>query len=255
MEEKEYKSGFERYQDIAEKIKQQCLNLKGETVNILGYDKTHYNWNGFDVFIADGEIEICDENGENTLSSHDTYCHLGLLDGFKFGVHYDSEPTNSWLTSQYQNISSTEKNSPPDNISIIIQKEIEEANKELKKIYIANPHLQYTLEGYDNVNEVNYNKAYLTRLHSALDFYEKLEELSKNEKAVEEHTENFLSSQQTGAEKILEFVNNNNLDSHDLSLALSMTLAKTTDKTNAEQHIVNEYDRSEEKTEDVRSEY
>ncbi len=42
----------------------------------------------------------------------------------------------------------------------------------------------------------------------------------------------------TGAEKIIEFMKQNGLGPHDLTLALTMTLAKTSDRTNAEQHIV-----------------
>lgn len=41
-----------------------------------------------------------------------------------------------------------------------------------------------------------------------------------------------------GAQKIIEYMKRENLEPHDLALALSMMLAKTTDKANAEQHII-----------------
>lgn len=46
--------------------------------------------------------------------------------------------------------------------------------------------------------------------------------------------------EKTGAEAIIDFMKQHNLGFHDLTLALSMTVAKTTDITNAEQQIIND---------------
>lgn len=58
-----------------------------------------------------------------------------------------------------------------------------------------------------------------------------------------------------GAEKIIEFMKQNNLEPNDLALALSMLLARTTDKKNAEQHILNAFDKDVQTPENVISEH
>lgn len=252
MGEKEYRSGFERYQDIAEMIKQQCLKLEGKTVNRGGQDKTLYQWNGFKVFIADGEVEIDDEDEKIFLAVYNSRtlgreCQFGV-NGSQFSGRYAPKLTDSFVYSQYQKIEShlaSEKNGrsdinlPPDNIAIIIQNEIKKAEE----------------MNYNDEYSKNLNAQYIEELKSALDFFEKVQELARNEKAIEEPTGNLSSSQPTGAEKIIEFMKQNNLEAHDLALALSMTLARTTDRTHAEQHIVNEVDKSKEKPENVQSEH
>ena len=55
MKEKKYRSGFERYQAIAEKIKEQCLQSREKTTNT---GETLYHWNGFKVYIAKNYITI-----------------------------------------------------------------------------------------------------------------------------------------------------------------------------------------------------
>ena len=47
-----------------------------------------------------------------------------------------------------------------------------------------------------------------------------------------------IGTEKIGAEKIIDFMKQNNLEPHDLALALSMVLARTTNRTEAEQHIV-----------------
>lgn len=64
---------------------------------------------------------------------------------------------------------------------------------------------------------------------------------------------NVLQEEKNGAQKIIEFMEQNNLEAHDLSLALSMVLARTTDKTNAEQYIINAINRGRENSEDSKS--
>lgn len=61
--------------------------------------------------------------------------------------------------------------------------------------------------------------------------------------------------EQIGAQKIIEFMKQNNLDSHDLSLALSMLLARTTAKTNAEQHIISVIEKDKENSKNSKSEH
>ena len=204
MGEKKYRSGFERYQDIAEMIKQQCLKLEGKAVNRMGQDKTLYQWNGFKVFIADGEVEIYDEDEKKFLCAYnsrtlDRECQFGLLNGFKFRGRYAPKLTDSFVYSQYQKIEShlaSEQNGrssinlPPDNIAIIIQNEIQKAEE----------------MNYNDEYSKNFNAQYIEELKSALDFFEKVQEFARNEKAIGEPTGNLSSSQLTGAEKIIEFM-------------------------------------------------
>lgn len=58
--------------------------------------------------------------------------------------------------------------------------------------------------------------------------------------------------EKTGAEKIIEYMRQNNLDSQDLVLAVTMVLARTADKTNAEQHIVMDINKDRESFENIK---
>ena len=252
MEEKKYRSGFERYQDIAEMTKQECLKLEGKAVNRRYSKKTLYQWNGFKVFMADGEVEICDNDEKFFLAvynnSFDRSIQFGLSDyDFNFTGVYYPKLTDSFVDSRYQKIEShlaSEGNDKsdihllPDKISIIVQNEIKEA------------------EGmdYNDEDSKKNNAQYIEQLKSALEFFEKVQELAKSEKNIEEYTEDLSSTQPTGAERIIEFMKQNNLEPHDLALALSMTLARTTDKNNAEKHIAKEVDRGKEDLENTKFE-
>ena len=82
-------------------------------------------------------------------------------------------------------------------------------------------------------------------------FEEKKIENELNETKEENETE-MVNKEKTGAEKIMEFMKQNNLSTNDLALALSMSMAKTTDKIKAEQHIVNEVNKNKEISENMR---
>lgn len=80
---------------------------------------------------------------------------------------------------------------------------------------------------------------------------ERFTERQIEEEKVESKTEQ-TGKEKTGAEKIIEFMRQNNLESNDLALALSMSLARTTDKINAGQHIVNEINNDREISENIK---
>lgn len=84
---------------------------------------------------------------------------------------------------------------------------------------------------------------------------EEQQEEAQTEKTIEEQPTKQTNEEKTGAEKIIEFVEQNNLTPHDISLALTMMLAKVTDKTNAEQHIVNQLDKNKENSQNVGTEH
>lgn len=88
---------------------------------------------------------------------------------------------------------------------------------------------------------------------------EEKQEVAENEKPIKEQQKEYETKQttkeKTGAEKIIEFVEQNNLTPHDISLALTMMLAKATDKTNAEQHIINQIDKNKETSQNVGAEH
>jgi len=57
------------------------------------------------------------------------------------------------------------------------------------------------------------------------------------------------------AQKIIDFMRENNLKCHDLSLALTMLASKITDKATAEQHLIGVSDKNIEKPEESKTEY
>lgn len=254
--EKQYRSGFERYQDIVKIIKQQCCNLEGKTVENYGAESTLYEWNGYKVLMtpmAGDDIVIYDKDDKVFLSYYefgDLECQFGLNSSqFEFAGVYFPKLSDSYLHSKYQNLEShlasdenehSDINLLPDDITIMVQEEIKRAEE---------------VNDSSDEHSINYNGPYIEQLKMALDFFQRIQELAKDEKAIEGPTEDLSYSQPTGAERIIEFMEQNNLEPHDLSLALSMVLARTTDRANAEQHIISEVDKNKENPENVHSEH
>lgn len=177
MEEKRYRSGYERYQDVAEMIKQQCSQLQGKSVKRRNDDKTLYLWNGYKVFVDDMGIEIYDKEENVFLAVYNSNmakeCQFGL-ENFPFSGAYYPKLSDSFVTSQYQRIQSKKSeytgklesiNLPADNIEIIVQDEIEKAQA-------ATFRDDYSTE---------MNKKYVDALQKASEFFRNIHELAKTQ--------------------------------------------------------------------------
>ncbi len=233
--QKKYRSGYERYKEISMMIREQCSRLKGEP---LTEGKTRYSWNGFDVCISDESVEIKDEDGKICLAvyggRHDPQCQFiveGVRESKAFGLQgrYSSTLSDSYLESYYQNIYSDlscEKpfiNLLPDDLTTIIQTELDMAEA----------------DNFDNEYDRNLQAMYISNLKEGLNFFRSIVELTKNEKTQEGTNIDSTSSQQTGVQKILEFMEKNGLSYNDLLLATVIKSGiKTSDVQNLQQALI-----------------
>lgn len=238
MEEKRYRSGYERYKEVAEMIKQQCSKLEGRTVKKYSTDMTQYTWNGFNVYIGNRKVLIEDKDAKIQLAVYDwpgdKMCQFAVEGGSNFdtgltGCYYP-KLSDSYVNSYYQTIYSDisgEKpfiNMLPDDITTIIQTEIDKAEA----------------DSLDDEYDINLQAKYILNLKEGLDFFRNIVELAKSEKTQEETTQDATSSQQVGVKKILDFMEANGLSYNDLLLATVIKSGvKTSDMQNLQQALIN----------------
>ena len=206
-----------------------------------------YNMTNRDVFEKYGVLAY-DENTRNLVAScvvldsllkdkyseiKDVFCYtpdgygikIKLEDGVEIQVNTRNPNSNTYGKK-----------------GITIKKDGKEARVEFDAISIGEKH--DVLENIDDleVENVEYtgDAQLIAQLQQALKEQFKSEREKDGDKTQQASELDSLQEEheKTGAEKIIEFMRQNKLEPHDLSLALSMVLARTTDITNAEQHIV-----------------
>lgn len=112
---------------------------------------------------------------------------------------------------------------------------------------------------HDNINNLEVeNVVYTGNQELMLQLKQAMQEQFKSQQNINENRDENSFEQQVeekiGAQKIIDFMKQNNLDSHDLSLALAMVLGKTTDRTTAEQQIISTVSKEKGENENNRSE-
>lgn len=218
MEEKKYRSGFEKYLDIAESIKKQCSIIPGTVVKQDGKEKTLYIWNGYKVYISDDSVEIFSEDNKSFLGAYsgkEKHCQFGQISpdhSLKLTGVYSPTITDSFVNSSFQKIESQVSNdiSVPSNINLVPTSIGTIVEEEMKKA-------RETMEHSDEYNK-QYIAQYINELGNSLKFFTTVEELTRTDRDLEASTHEL-----SGAQKILDFVKRNNLTTTDLAQALEIS--------------------------------
>lgn len=227
MEEKKYRSGFEKYFDIAESIKKQCLTMPGTVEKQDGKEKTRYIWNGYKVYISDDSIEIFSEDDKSFLgaySGQEKHCQFGQISidhSFNLTGVYFPTITDSFVNSSFQKIESQVSNdiSVPSNINLVptsIGTIVEEEMKKAKQ----------ELEHADDYSK-QFLQQYISELDNSLKFFTNIQEFSRADRIPGASTHEL-----SGAEKILDYMRKNNLTTNDLSRALEISQERDSKEMN-----------------------
>ena len=227
MEEKKYRSGYEKYLDIAESIKKQCLTMPGTVVKQDGKEKTLYIWNGYKVYISDDSVEIFSEDDKSFLAAYsgkEKHCQFGQISidhSLKLTGVYSPTITDSFVNSSFQKIESQVSNdiSVPSNINLVPTSIGTIVEEEMKKA-------RETMEHSDEYNK-QYIAQYINELDNSLKFFTNIQEFTRTDRIPGASTHEL-----SGAEKILDYMRKNNLTTSDLSRALEISQERDSKEMN-----------------------